>query len=426
MRRPAFRLLFAGVVATMVGESALLLVLAIWVKVLTGSSSLAGTTIFAVAAPALFAPVLGWVVDRFHRRPFLIATNLATAAALTPLLLVRDRGDVWLIYTVAVLYGVSMLVAGAALNGLLKDLLPEELLAEANGAVQTVRQGLRLVGPIGGAALFTTLGSGTVVGLDIGCLLLGALAVSALKLHETGVVASHLTWLSEVGAGLRHLFGTASLRRATFGLCLAMTVLGFTETLIFAYVDLGLHRPPAFITVIVCVQGIGGLTGGLSAAGVVRRLGELATTALGVAMFGLAFVGLIYANLALGFASAIVMGFGIPLAIVGFNTLMQRVTPSAVLGRVSTAADAVISTPQALSIAGGAALATVVDYRLLFAFMTVVMVAAGAYLWVGRSLAAPVVAERASARVGLPPPREGMVLPATPKLTAVVPEGEDG
>lgn len=66
LRRPDFRMLFAGVVATMVGESALLLVLAIWVKDLTGSSSLAGLTLFMIVAPALAAPVLGWVVDRFR------------------------------------------------------------------------------------------------------------------------------------------------------------------------------------------------------------------------------------------------------------------------------------------------------------------------------------------------------------------------
>src|SRR6185295_7032279 len=65
-RRRDFRLLFAGVVATMTGESVLFLVLAIWVKDLTGSTSMAGLTLFALAAPALFAPVLGWVVDRFR------------------------------------------------------------------------------------------------------------------------------------------------------------------------------------------------------------------------------------------------------------------------------------------------------------------------------------------------------------------------
>jgi MFS family permease len=122
----------------------LLLVLAIWVKDLTGSNSLAGLTLFAIVAPALVAPLLGWVVDRFRRRPFLVTVILATVAVLLPLLLVRDRGQLWLIYAVAVCYGATMLLSSAALQGLIKELLPDELLAEANGALQTVRQGLRL------------------------------------------------------------------------------------------------------------------------------------------------------------------------------------------------------------------------------------------------------------------------------------------
>jgi len=140
LRRSDFRRLFVGMLAVVVGDSALLLVLAIWVKQLTGSNSLAGLTLFAVAAPGLFAPVLGWIVDRFRRRPFLVVAVLVTAAALVPLMLVRDRGDIGLIYVVGVLYGASLILIGAALNGLIKAMLPEELLAPANGALQTVRQ----------------------------------------------------------------------------------------------------------------------------------------------------------------------------------------------------------------------------------------------------------------------------------------------
>ena len=65
----------------------------------------------------------------------------ASAAAVLPLTLVRDAGDVWIVYAVAVLYGVSFVVLPAALNGLLKELVPDERAIEANSTLQTVRRG---------------------------------------------------------------------------------------------------------------------------------------------------------------------------------------------------------------------------------------------------------------------------------------------
>jgi hypothetical protein len=53
----------------------------------------------------------------------------------------------------------------------------------------------------------------------------------------------------------------------------------------------------------------------------------------------------------------------------------------------------VIGTPQALSIAGGAALVAVLDYRLIFAIMAVGMLASAVYMWSGRGLTAVVAQE---------------------------------
>src|SRR5262245_42214824 len=204
-RRDDFRLHFAGVVATMVGQSVMFLVLAIWVKDMTGSNSLAGVPLFTLAAPALVAPVLGWIVDRFRRKRFMVAAVATTTVAIAPMLFVRDRHDIGLIYTVGVLYGASLIMVNAALTGLIKELLPEELLADANGALQTVRQGLRLVGPLGGAGLYTAVGGPAVVAFDMACLVLGACLIGAIRVREEPPAVPELRWLGEVAAGIRHL-----------------------------------------------------------------------------------------------------------------------------------------------------------------------------------------------------------------------------
>jgi hypothetical protein len=90
------------------------LALGIWAKSLTGSSAAAGMVSFAIVLPQLAAPAAGMLVDRVRRRPLLIAANLVTAAAVLPLLGVHDRGDLWLIYAVALAYGASYSVLGAA------------------------------------------------------------------------------------------------------------------------------------------------------------------------------------------------------------------------------------------------------------------------------------------------------------------------
>ncbi len=51
-----FSLLYAGLVASMLGDSLMLIVLAVWVKDLTGSNGAAGATFFWLALPALVAP----------------------------------------------------------------------------------------------------------------------------------------------------------------------------------------------------------------------------------------------------------------------------------------------------------------------------------------------------------------------------------
>ncbi|MFI7021707.1 MFS transporter [Micromonospora sp. NPDC049900] len=402
LSRPDFRLLFGGLLASMSAESILLLALAIWVKDLTGSDGLAGATIFVILAPRTLAPLVGWFVDRYPRKPFFVVTNLAMAVLLTPLFAVRDAGDMWIIYAVAALYGLSNLTVGAVLSRLIQELVPSDLLGEANAALQTVRQGMRLVGPLAGAGLYAVLGGWVLAAVGMAGFLVAAAVVGTLRVAESSAASADRPAVrpadgvtrvrrlsSELVAGLRHLAGEPALRRALVGYGLGSLVMGFTESLIFAYVDSGLGRDAAFVGVLVTVQGVGGLVGGLCSAAVLRRLGELGTLAAGVAFFGPAALALAYPNLWLGFTAVLLAGLSLPLTLVGLHTLIQRRTPPELIGRVAAASEAVVRCPQAVSVGVGALIVGVLDYRVVFVAIGLATLLAGGYLWRGRRLSPP-------------------------------------
>lgn len=380
LRRRDFRLLFIGLVASMFGDSVMLLATAVWMKMLTGSNSQAGLVTLALIAPAAVGPALGWIVDRYRRRPFLIVANVLSAAMLLPLYLVHSGRDVWLLYAGSLLYGVSYIVLAAGLSGLLKELLPGDLLVQANSLMTTARQGLRLIGPLVGAGALAAFGPVPVVTANLLSFLVAALAVGALRVPEARPVRSGLHWLTEMAAGLRPLVRDRVLRRTVSSVALATLTIGCLEAPLFAYTDLGLHQPATFVGVLAAMEGVGGILGGLSAPRLVRRLGEVGSIGLGVVVLGAGVALLVPPVLPVGLAASVLIGGGVALAVVGLNTLIQRRTPDRLMGRVSAATNTMISVPQAVSVVAGAVLVAVLDYRLLFAVAGAVTLLDGLYL----------------------------------------------
>ena len=375
-----FGRLFTGVSTSMFGDSVMLIVLSMWVKSLTGSNAAAGMTFFWLVLPSLFAPVFGLFVDRVRRRPLLVWANVASGVCVLPLLLVRDAGDVWLVYAVAFVYGISFVVVPAGLNGLLKEVMPPALLVEANASLQTIKESFRLVGPLAGAALFSALGGGAVAVVDAASFLVAAAVIGSMRVHEDQPVRSAQHWRLELTEGIRHIWYDVLLRHTLVALGITVLVVGFSESAIFAVTD-AFGRPVEFIGVLLTVQGVGAIAGGLTASRIVRRCGEAGTLAvsLGLLAVGAAVMALA-PSLWLVFLAVVTFGYSLPPMMIAFGTLMQLRTPGRLMGRVSTANDVVLGTPQTVSIAVGALLVSLLDYRLIFAIMAAVTAAAAAYL----------------------------------------------
>jgi hypothetical protein len=107
---------------------------------------------------------------------------------------------------------------------------------------------------------------------------------------------------------------------------------------------------------------------------------------LGMAGFGIGELSFVSSNLPLVAIGIVVAGFGVSWFIVGLMTALQVRTPLRLQGRVSSAADVFISTPQTVSIAVGAALIAVVDYRLLVVVESVAVALCAAYLLTRRAV----------------------------------------
>jgi MFS family permease len=373
------RLLLAGQTLSAFGDWAMIIVLAVWMKALTGSSALAGLTFFTFAAGSLLAPLGGLLADRVRRRPLMIVADSVLGAIVLLLLFVHDRSDAWLIYAVALAYGALGTVFFPARAALLKIMIPEELLAEANGVLTSTREGLRIIAPLAGAGLYAVLGGGAVAVLDSATFAASVFFLSRMRVQEEKPAPPEHHFTEELTAGLRHVWETLPLRQVVSGVALALLVVGFSETLIFSVIA-ALGKQPSFFGVFATIQGIGSIAGGLTAAIVLRRVGEIRLVGLGLACFALADLALIAHSLGVVLVAGPVAGVGVAWAIVGFSTALQTRTPLAIQGRVSAAADLTLSIAQTVSIATGAVLSTVVDYRILFVVMAAVVLSSAGYL----------------------------------------------
>lgn len=381
LRIPNARLYLLGDVVSTLGDSALWLAMAIWMKELTGSSAWAGLVMFCYAVGNLASPLGGAIADRFRRRPLLIWSNLAGAALVLLLLLVHDRSQIWLVYVVIFGYGVLGSIIGPAQNALLPAIVPAGLLGDANGIQQTLNQGLRLVTPLLGAGLFALFGAGAVAEIDAATFLISVGSLVALRVHEP-----RPEQLSSAGhggrltAGFRFIGREPMLRAVTLALGLAMLAFGFTESAGFSVVTTGLHHNASFVGVLMTVQGVGAVAGGLSAAAILRRLPEGLMTAMGLASAALAVLLLTLPSLVAVLAGMVLAGFVGPWVSVAAITAIQRRTPADLLGRVSGAFGLSLTAPQVASVGLGAALIAVVNYRILLVAVAVVAAAAVAFL----------------------------------------------
>ncbi|MET9217599.1 MFS transporter [Streptomyces sp. NPDC003300] len=356
-----------GVLVSGFGDSAMLLVAGIWVKTLTGSSSLAAAVTFCVWAPALAGPVLGTLADRVRRRSLLIWTNAALAVLLLVLLAVRSGREAWLLFVVLAVVGAASVLSDAAEAGLVTAAVPVDLRGDFNGLRMTVNEAMKLLAPLVGAGLFLRYGGGAVAVLDAVTFVLAAAAFAMLRTRELPPVPPAEGWREQTAEGIRCLRDHPLLRPLVTVGAVAMVLSGLSSSAIYEMTEAGLHRPPAFVAVLYVVQGAGSIVAGVVAGAVMRRLPERVFAAVGLLLFTTGAALRAVPSLPVVLVATLAIGVGLPWVIVAAFTAVQQRTAPELVGRVAATASTVIFGPTALAAALGAGLVALVDFRLQLA-----------------------------------------------------------
>lgn len=394
LRHHGFRRLLIGESVSSFGDTAMFLSLGVWAKDLTGSTAAAGLVFVFLAAPQLAAPLLGHLADRMSRRRLMVAANVFGIVVVLSLLGVSGPRDAWRLYLVAA--GYALLSAIPARSGLVKDMLPSADAASGQALLSSIGEGVRVLSPIAGAAIYAGAGSDVLALFDAATFVVAIGMLLSIRVVESPVEGTGETFLRQVTAGIRHVRATPLLRQLTILLTGFLAVAGLLETGLFAAIQYGIHRPAAFYGVLLSVQGAGTIAGAVVAPRLIRALGEARTTGLGAlaAAFGL---GLAVARpTVVVFAAAmLVAGAALGLMMVAFGTAQQLYTPGRLAGRVAAAMGTLLSLAQTVSIAAGAAIVSYLDWRAMLGLPALTALACGCALTL-RPASAPAVAASAA------------------------------
>lgn len=369
MRHRGFRQLTAAWVFSNAGDSVLFLMLAVWMKDLTGSDAAAAMVLVTIGLPALLAPFMGQLADRVSRKPLLVVANGLMVPISLSLLFVETSNQVWLVFAVTFLYGAMAYLTGSAQSGVIRDLLEDDELASGNAVLSTIDQGFRLVGPLVGAAIYVSTGPyalavWTAVAFGVASLLLLRVEVTESAMEpETG--ASY--WIRLTG-GFRHLARTPGLGLMTLVLAIAFGAAGLVNAALFPAMEKGFGVDPAMLAVLVSAQGVGAILGGATSARVIRRIGEWRSTMVGLVLLAIGIVPFAGPSVVAALAGMAVIGIGLPWILVAYSTTRQRLTPPSLQGRTTAAAQVAMNLPTTLATMAAASLIGVVDYRLMVLF----------------------------------------------------------
>ena len=337
---PALRRLQFGFAGNALGQWSSLVVLSVYAYAEGGAAAVGIVGVAKMLPAALLTPLTGTLADRFPRRDVLLGSAAArTILALAIAGAVYAGLPLWAI----VLFAVAKTIASTPYRPAQAALLPQlagtpQQMAAANAIWNGLENAAFVVGAlIGGwaVAAFAPEIAFAVIALPyaLATLLLAGIPRDPVPAHREAIDGS--TTRDEILLGYRTVLHEPQLRTLAGLLTCTKLVEGAVDTLVVLVALELLGLADGAVGYLNAAWGVGGVLGMIVALGLLRR-GTLAVgLTLGCLVMGiplLAIAGL--ATVAAAAVGLFVFGLGIALVEIAGETLMQRLSSDAILGRV--------------------------------------------------------------------------------------------
>ena len=377
-RNPGLRRLNLAFMGSAVGDWAYATAIAVWAYGIGGVAVVGIWGTVRLGLMAVVGPFTATLADRYSRKAVMISCDLTRGGlVLVNSLLIWKGAPPIAVFVIASLTAIVATPFRPAVAALVPSLAntPDELTA-SNGATSTIESLAIFAGPaIGG--LLLTVASVPVVGLfNVLSFVWSAALISRIVVtHANKVsvavpneavvdagatpddvpgvveetVAEEEGFLREAMAGFRTIFASRDLTMITLVYCAQTVVAGaqgvFAIDIAVQFTSFGASG----VGYLDSAFGIGAILGGLVAIGraTARRLAT--DFGVGVMFWALPLILIaVWPQAALAFLASAIIGFANPIVDVNASTILQRLTPDAVLGRVFGALDAGLLAAMAL------------------------------------------------------------------------------
>ena len=321
----------------------------------------------------LLGLVAGVVIDRFRRRPLLIAADVGRAIVLGSIPLVAFTGHIRIeqLYLVALLASLLTVFFDIGYESYLPAVIPKARLFEANGKV-AASQSVAEVSAFGIAGWLVQIFTAPVaILIDAITFVASAGFIATIRAPERSAapVAASAGFIRDVRDGLGILARDPTLRAIAMAFAALEFSFGVVGTIISLYALRELGFSPGPLGLIFAVGGVTSLLAALLARRITIRLGVGTTMFAGMLLTGLGTLllpvahgaGLLAFTLLVG--QQVVGDGGATLFEINQSSVRQTLAPPHALGRLNAATRSAGLGTTLLGIAVGALLAQGSGYR---------------------------------------------------------------